>query len=61
MTSLDTLFYKCLIAYARHWATLYALIRLSSDNPRPACPDPRAWDEVNLSVEDQAFFVEQEE
>ena len=61
MTTLDTPFYTRMIVCARHLVSFYALVGLSTGNLGPACPDIGAWNEVDLSAEDQTFFVEQVE
>jgi len=39
---------------------LLAVARLLSDNPGLACSDLAAWTKMDTSVEDQAFFEEQQ-
>ena len=37
---------------------IFALVGLLFEKPRPECPDPGAWDKVDLLAEDQSFLME---
>ena len=48
-----------MFVYARHLALFFALVVLLFNNLGPTYPDPRVWNEVDPSVEDKAFLMEQ--